>query len=95
MKFFCIILFIHFNYTSSQLLNNESLLVFHETFGDLFSVKFEKTLTQSNRSDAISLVKTKSYRIGEIDYNLRANIIVWRDRMALMRIRSIRGNKII
>jgi hypothetical protein len=79
MKIFCIILFIHFNYTSSQVLNKESLLVFHETFGHLYSVKFEKTLTQLNRSDATSLAKTKSHRIGEIDYNLRANIIVWRD----------------
>ncbi len=86
MKVYLIILLIYFNSTVSQLLNNESLLVFdklnsHKNKGSigLFTVKFGKTLKQINESDSEFLAEVSSAYIEEIDYSLSANIIIWRE----------------
>ncbi len=79
MKVNLIILLIYINSTISQLLNNETLLVFHEKYSGLFTIKFDKTKHQLNESDSHNLVETNFSPIGEIDYSLKANIIVWRD----------------
>jgi hypothetical protein len=44
----------------------------------LFSSKFEKRLKQINESDSNFLVQTY-VRVEEIDYSLRANVIIWRE----------------
>jgi hypothetical protein len=79
MKVNLIILLIYINSTISQLLNNETLLVFHEKYSGLFTIKFDKTKHQLNESDSHKLVETSSSSIREIDYSLKANVIVWRD----------------
>jgi hypothetical protein len=79
MKVYLIILYICTNTTFSQPLNNKTLLVFHEKNRGLFTIKFDKTKHQLNESDSHNLVETSSSSIGEIDYSLKANVIVWRD----------------
>jgi hypothetical protein len=78
MKVYLIILFICTDSTFSQLLNNETLLVFYEKYSGLFIVKFDKTKPQLNERDSHNLVENKFSPIGEIDYSLKANVIVWR-----------------
>jgi hypothetical protein len=79
MKVYLIILLIHINSAVSQLLNNESLLVFSIYGRGIFKAKFSKIKSQLNESDSNFLVKTKTHRIRRIDFSLKANIIVWRD----------------
>jgi hypothetical protein len=79
MKVYLIILFIYINSTFSQLLNNDTLLVFHEKNRGLFTIKFDKTKPHLNERDSYNLIESSSPFIGEIDYSLKANIIVWRD----------------
>jgi hypothetical protein len=45
MKCYLVILFIRINSTFCQLLNNETLLVFHEKNRGLFTIKFDKKKT--------------------------------------------------
>ncbi len=78
MKFYLIILFICINYTLSQLLNNETLLVFHDKNSGLFAIKFDKTKPQLNENNSHNLVETDIWPSKEIDYSLKANVIVWR-----------------
>jgi hypothetical protein len=78
MKVYLIILYIYINSTFCQLLNNETLLVFHEMYRGLFTIKFNKTKPQLNENDSHTLTETDFSSIGEIDYSLKANIIVWR-----------------
>ncbi len=80
MRVYLIILLILIDSIVSQLLNNESLLVFNKLNNNfqsmgLFSFKFEKRLKQINESDSNFLVKT--YYNQEIDYSLRENVIIW------------------
>jgi hypothetical protein len=42
----------------------------------LFSAKFEKRLKRINESDSHFLVQTYGW-VQEIDYSLRANVIIW------------------
>jgi hypothetical protein len=79
MKVYLIILLIHINSAVSQLLNNESLLVFSIYGGGIFKAKFSKIKSQLNESDSNFVDKVKTHRIREIDFSLKANIIVWRD----------------
>jgi hypothetical protein len=79
MKVYLIVLFIRINSTFCQLLNNETFLVFHEKNRGLFTIKFDKTRPQLNERDSNNLVKKNFSLIGEIDYSLKANVIVWRD----------------
>jgi hypothetical protein len=78
MKVYLIILLILIDSIVTQLSNNESLLVFDkfdnyfQSMG-LFSAKFEKRLKQINKIDS-----NQTYGwVQEIDYSLRANIIIW------------------
>jgi hypothetical protein len=43
----------------------------------LFSAKFEKRFKQINESDSDFLVEIHGW-VKEIDYSLRANVIIWR-----------------
>jgi hypothetical protein len=79
MKCYLAILFFHINSTFCQLLNNETLLVFHEKNRGLFTIKFDKTKHQLNESDSHNLTEIDFSLIGEIDYSLKANVIVWRE----------------
>ncbi len=81
MRVYLIILLILIDSIVSQLLNNESLLVFAKFDNNiqsmgLFSSKFDKRLKQINESDSHFLVQTYGW-VGEIDYSLRANVIIW------------------
>ncbi len=81
MRFHLIILLILIDSIVSQLLNNESLLVFNKFDNNvksmgLFSAKFEKRFKQINESDSDFLVEIHGW-VKEIDYSLRANIIIW------------------
>ncbi len=76
MKVYLIVLFIRINSTFCQLLNNETLLVFHEKNWGLFTIKFNKTKPQLNERD---LIEIDFSPIGEMDYSLKANVIVWTD----------------
>jgi hypothetical protein len=81
MRVYLIILLILIDSIVSQLLNNESLLVFNKldnNFGimGLFSAKFEKRLKQIKESDSHFLFQTYG-SVQEIDYSLRANVIIW------------------
>ncbi len=75
MKDYLIILLIYFNSIVSQLSNNESLLVFYKYKKGLFTANFGKTINQINESDSDLLVET--HTVGEIDYSLSANVIIW------------------
>ncbi len=81
MRVYLTIMLILIDSIVSQLLNNESLLVFHKRDNNrqnmgLFSTKFEKRLKQINESDSNFLVRTYE-SVYEIDYSLRANVIIW------------------
>ncbi len=83
MRVYLIILLILIDSIVSQLLNNESLLVFNKFNNNfqsmgLFSAKFEKRLKQINESDSDFLVPNFAW-VREIDYSLRANVIIWRE----------------
>jgi hypothetical protein len=82
MRVCLIILLILIDSIVSQLLNNESLLVFDKLDNNfksmgLFSAKFEKRFKQINESDSDFLVEIHGW-VKEIDYSLRANVIIWR-----------------
>jgi hypothetical protein len=79
MKVYLIVLFIRVNSTFCQLLNNETLLVFHEKNRGLFTIKFDKTKPQLNERDSHNLIEIDFSPIGEMDYSLKANVIVWTD----------------
>jgi hypothetical protein len=79
MKVYLIILLINFKFIVSQLPNNESLLVFFIENKGLFTAKFEKKMNQINESESHILAKAERYLIGEIDYSLSANVVVWRE----------------
>ncbi len=76
MKVYLIILLVYINSTVSQILNNESLLVFHMKHRGLFTTKFGKTINQLNENDSDLLVQTYDI-IGDFDYSLSTNIIIW------------------
>jgi hypothetical protein len=84
MKVYLIILLIYFNCIVSQLLNNESLLVFNKYNTNnnyksgLFTAKFGKTINQVNKSDLDLLVETDF--VTDIDYSLSANLIMWKEK---------------
>jgi hypothetical protein len=84
MRVYLIILLIFIDSIASQLLNNESLLVFVKVdkklgFSEgLFTKKFEKSLKQINESDSNYLFDSHDPRIGEIDYSLSANVLIKR-----------------
>ncbi len=84
MRVYLIILLIFIDSIVSQLLNNESLLVFNKRDNNfqsmgLLSAKFEKRLKQINESDLDILVETYKWA-RDIDYHLRANVIIWSER---------------
>ncbi len=74
-----LILLINFKFIVSQLPNNESLVVFSIENKGLFTAKFQKTMNQKNESDSDFLAEAERYLIGEIDYSLSANVVVWRE----------------
>jgi hypothetical protein len=81
MRVYLIILLILIDSIVSQLLNNESLLVFNKWYNNfesigLFSAKFEKRLKQIKESDLHFLVQNYG-SVPEIDFSLRANLIIW------------------
>ncbi len=89
MKVYLIILLIYFNCIVSQLSNNESLIVFYKlnknTYKNgLFTEKFGKTINQINKSDSdllLLMIETHASFsfVGDIDYSLSANVIIWRE----------------
>ncbi len=78
MSFYIIILLILFNSIIIQLSINEPLLVFHIPNRGIFRGKFGTIKSNPEEKDFKILAKPEPYYVGDIDYSLRANLIVWR-----------------
>jgi len=81
MKVFSIVLMIEFTLSSCQLFLDQPQLVFNTYRKDINIVPLKRLKSAINYTDTDLLINITNIRtyIAEIDYSLRANILVWRN----------------
>jgi len=77
MKVNFLILMFGFTFSNCQLFNNEPQLVFNIYYKDIHIVKLEKLKHSIDYRDTDLFVNTTGFN-GEIDYSIKANVLIWR-----------------
>ncbi len=77
MKVNFLILMFGFTFSNCQLFNNEPQLVFNIYYRDIHIVRLEKLKHSIDYIDTHLFVNTTGFN-GEIDYSMRANVLIWR-----------------
>jgi hypothetical protein len=77
MKVNFLILMFGFTFSNCQLFNNEPQLVFNIYYRDIHIVRLEKLKHSIDYIDTHLFVNTTGFS-GEIDYSMRANVLIWR-----------------
>ncbi len=77
MKVNFLILMFGFTFSNCQLFDNEPQLVFNIYRRGIYTVKLEKLKHSIDYRDTDLFVNTTDFN-GEIDYSIRANVLIWR-----------------